>query len=476
MTRLLLLLLAAPVRAAPDPALLRAACEGPGLLVQVPGEDAGEFKGLFGEPETRESVRERPGRGETRDAGGGRETTRESGRPKKVLHLRARGKDKEKAAAECRKSFPEFLRRRRSAGAVVAPSIEGELGEAERARLFAVLARAEPLSQLGKLRAEDVQRQSRLSRSLFDGEQDRPVAAARADALITQAELKLARQTVERAHAAARQGAIHRENLRRQAAGETQLGPGEFVPAHHAWVGPAAPSAAVPAGPSPAPGTGPSSVGTVPLADVPAPNPARGGSIIADVRAALSQLGVNIMGRELWRPRYGHNAPAHRPTRITVHHSAGSPSHTDQNTLQQIQAWENLHVSKGFGRMGYHWVINQRGNIVEGQPTELIGSHTAYANNGNVGICLTGNFDNQQPTQAMIDSLVGVGAYVAARYGMDTSSPNFLHGHQRYQRKSCPGNNVMRILHGLIRPEIVARAANAPRSGLQVAAVIRAGS
>ena len=181
----------------------------------------------------------------------------------------------------------------------------------------------------------------------------------------------------------------------------------------------------------------------------PAPIPTSGvsrGSILEDVKAALSGLGVTVLGRGAWGARYGADAPQHTPMKMTVHHSAGSPSHTDANVLSQIGGWEKDHMKRGFGRMGYHWVINGLGSVVEGTGTQLVGSHTRANNAGNVGICLAGNFDKQEPTDKMLASLVGLMAYVGARYDMDTRSPDFVRGHEHYVEKSCPGDHVMNKL------------------------------
>ncbi|UPT75338.1 MAG: peptidoglycan recognition protein family protein [Elusimicrobiota bacterium] len=321
-----------------------------------------------------------------------------------------------------------------------------------------MLARSSPLLPLKNLSAKAVTEQQGMSKRLFDG------VALSGDNLaesVGRAQQRLDRRAADAAKQATMIADIHlRDQLReRQRLAGESLSPDlrhdpDFRAAARAYTPPPAPSRPERGASRTEPaytGPEPSVLRNLSLVDVPPPTavPAGGvsrGSIVDDVKAALTNLGVNVMGRSSWRPRYGHDAEAHTPMKVTVHHSAGSPSHSDANVLGQIAGWEKDHVKKGFGRMGYHWVINSLGTVVEGQGMELVGSHTRNNNRGNIGICLAGNYDKQAPSEKMIASLVGLTAYVGARYSMDTGSPDFVRGHEHYVRKSCPGNNVMSML------------------------------
>jgi hypothetical protein len=436
---------AAPVLRPASEALLAAACDTKGgLLLRAPDGPADAPESLFGPAEPPAEA------APAGDAAGGEKT---AAKPK-VLHLKARGKDAKKAKKDCRRDFKEYYSRNRDLRAAVAPEVAGEMRPADRERLLTVLTRSSPLQPLRSMSARSISDQRSMSRRLFDGNtaikpEDLPGA-------LTKAEQTLDRRAADAAKQATMIGSIHlrdQERARQQLAGQP-LSPDlrqdpEFRQAARAYTPPPSIPPRRSAHEEPQmTGPEPSALKNLSLVDVPAPSPVptagiSRGSILADVKAALSGLGVSVMGREAWRARFGADAPQHTPMRMTVHHSAGSPSHTDMNMLSQIGGWEKDHIKRGFGLMGYHWVINSLGSVAEGTGTELVGSHTRANNRGNVGVCLAGNFDKQEPTDKMLASLVGLLAYVGARYSMDTGSPDFVRGHEHYVRKACPGNHVM---------------------------------
>ena len=463
LTALLSLLLASAVRAgdvnpaaavkpAPKPAseaLLAAACDTKGgLLLRASDGPADQPESLFGPAE----------KADEGAAAGGDKAGGDKPAPKpKVLHVKARGKDSKKAKKDCRDNFKEYYSRNGDLKAAVAPEVAGEMSQGDRERLLTVLSRSSPLQPLKSMSAKNISEQKSMSRRLFDG--SGAIKLEDLSGALTKAETTLDRRAADAAKQATAVARIHRRDQERslqQLAGQP-LSPDlrndpELRAAAQAYTPPpsmgprrAAKEEPLMTGPEP------SVLKNLSLVDVPAPAPVptsgiSRGSILSDVKAALSGLGVAVMGRDRWRARYGADAPQHTPMKMTVHHSAGSPSHTDANVLGQIQGWENDHMKRGFGRMGYHWVINGLGSVVEGTGTELVGSHTLANNRGNVGICLAGNFDKQEPTDKMLASLVGLMSYVGARYDMDTRSPDFVRGHEHYVRKACPGNHVMNKL------------------------------
>ncbi|MEQ1919311.1 MAG: peptidoglycan recognition family protein, partial [Elusimicrobiota bacterium] len=450
-----------PVPRPASEALLAAACDTKGgLLLRAPDGPEAAPESLFGPAEPADA-----GAGAGSDApaaadaaGDGSAVVGDKPAPKpKVLHLKARGKDPKKAKKECRDNFKEYYSRHGDLSAAVAPDVSGEMSQADRERLLTVLARSSPLLPLKSMSAKSISDQKAMSRNLFDGSST--IKPEEFSGVLAKAEKTLDRRAAQMAERATRIGLIHKndqENAARKLAGQPLLpdlrrAP-EFLEAAKAYTAPpsfgprrAATEEPLMTGPEP------SVLKNLSLVDVPEPSPvptsgSSRGSILSDVKAALSGLGVAVLGRDRWRARYGADAPQHTPMKMTVHHSAGSPSHTDANVLGQISGWENDHIKRGFGRMGYHWVINGLGSVVEGTGTELVGSHTLANNRGNVGICLAGNFDKQEPTDKMLASLVGLMSYVGARYSMDTGSPDFVRGHEHYVRKACPGNHVMNKL------------------------------
>lgn len=90
---------------------------------------------------------------------------------------------------------------------------------------------------------------------------------------------------------------------------------------------------------------------------------------------------------------------------ITVHCSATPP--TSNIGVSDITRW---HRSRGFLKIGYHYVIRRDGTVEKGRADTEVGAHVQWHNRGNLGICLVGGVnDNQEPdnnfTQEQMESL-----------------------------------------------------------------------
>jgi len=69
---------------------------------------------------------------------------------------------------------------------------------------------------------------------------------------------------------------------------------------------------------------------------------------------------------------------------IVIHHSA-SPRST---TPEQIEGW---HLDRGFSGIGYHFIIDEKGEVHRGRPIGMVGAHVKGRNTGTIGICITGD-------------------------------------------------------------------------------------
>ncbi len=114
--------------------------------------------------------------------------------------------------------------------------------------------------------------------------------------------------------------------------------------------------------------------------------------------------------------------------KIIVHHSAtssGSPA-----------SYANYHISKGWPGIGYHFVIQKNGEVFQTNDLERISYHTTGQNANSIGICLTGNFDVEQPTPQQMNSLKALIINLESQLGN-----LYVHGHNEFSSKTCPGNN-----------------------------------
>lgn len=125
-----------------------------------------------------------------------------------------------------------------------------------------------------------------------------------------------------------------------------------------------------------------------------------------------SSKSIDDPARFVWEPCY------HPVSRIVVHHTATTNNPSDpQAAIRSIYLYHTY--SRGWGDIGYNYLIDQYGNIYEGKAggDEVFGYH-AYteANAMSIGISLLGNFTSVNPTSAAQNSLIMLLAEKAALY------------------------------------------------------------
>lgn len=131
-------------------------------------------------------------------------------------------------------------------------------------------------------------------------------------------------------------------------------------------------------------------------------------------------------------------------TDITVHHSASGTNQT---------AWDfaNYHIkNKGWAGIGYHFVINPKGEIFQTNELYTLSYHNGFNNIKAIGVCMVGNFEYYQPTEPQKDSLIWLSKYLKNKI----PSIYRLIGHKEYAgQTACPGKytnlNSLRLKTGL---------------------------
>lgn len=123
-------------------------------------------------------------------------------------------------------------------------------------------------------------------------------------------------------------------------------------------------------------------------------------------------------------------------SQIVVHHSASST-----HMAADFARW---HVEdRGWPGMGYHFAIEKDGSIVMGNPLTNISYHTSGENTKSVGIVLSGNFNNEQPTPEQLESLDKLIAYLR----QELPQPLEVYGHRDFKATSCPGANLYPLIN-----------------------------
>lgn len=168
-------------------------------------------------------------------------------------------------------------------------------------------------------------------------------------------------------------------------------------------------------------------------------------------------------------------------TEIIIHCSATKPGWRDgssaQKKVDEIRQW---HLTLGWHDIGYHYLIDRDGEIVEGRPVEKTGAHVKGHNIGTIGICLFGghgssandkfedNFteDQEQSLKRLILSLRN-------RFPSITK----ISGHNQYASRACPGFYVPNWVAQEMRPPVRSQKRTSPtQSRTMQASVVAAGS
>ncbi len=141
--------------------------------------------------------------------------------------------------------------------------------------------------------------------------------------------------------------------------------------------------------------------------------------------------------------------------RVTIHHSAllfGDPRPpTCATQIRQIQR-EHMR-SRGYGDIGYHFLIDPSGRIWQGRELRYQGAHASGNNNvGNVGICLLGNFvrgrGGQAPTTAQVQTMRRLVGDLMLRYRF---GPDGIYCHSDFKVTECPGALMEPVVAQMVR-------------------------
>jgi hypothetical protein len=155
---------------------------------------------------------------------------------------------------------------------------------------------------------------------------------------------------------------------------------------------------------------------------------------------------------EAWATR---EAVYRQPTHFVIHHTVTSNNPKDPAYI--VRAIYQYHaLSRGWGDIGYNFLIDRQGNIYEGRKggDGVVGVHAGDYNYGSIGIALMGDYRTVEMTPAMKEALVSLMAWEADRFGINPlESSFFVHrdfpnvvGHRDLWSTVCPGDKVYNAL------------------------------
>lgn len=122
---------------------------------------------------------------------------------------------------------------------------------------------------------------------------------------------------------------------------------------------------------------------------------------------------------------------------LIVHHTAS----TRDLTVAEIHA---EHLNLGWLGFGYHYYIRKDGKVYRGRQEKFSGSHCEGYNAYSLGICLSGNFEVEEPTSEQLDSLRQLIKDLKTKYPKAT-----VHSHSDFNATACCGKNLRNRLSEL---------------------------
>lgn len=111
---------------------------------------------------------------------------------------------------------------------------------------------------------------------------------------------------------------------------------------------------------------------------------------------------------------------------IVLHHADAKHC-----TIYNVHNW---HLANGWTGCGYHYFVNKRGEVYQGRPDDVIGSHAKGYNSTSIGICFEGDFEKEVPTQEQINTGLELVNYLKQKYNVKK-----VKGHGELMSTSCPG-------------------------------------
>lgn len=128
---------------------------------------------------------------------------------------------------------------------------------------------------------------------------------------------------------------------------------------------------------------------------------------------------------------------------ITVHHSVYSSSSDSLSaSIDSVRRIQREHIQgQAYADIGYHYLIDRAGRVIEGRELRWQGAHAGGNNNvGNVGICLLGNFEVEKPTAAAIQSLDRLVYELQSKLNIPRRN---VRPHKAWKETACPGQHLM---------------------------------
>lgn len=133
----------------------------------------------------------------------------------------------------------------------------------------------------------------------------------------------------------------------------------------------------------------------------------------------------------------------HRITTMTLHHSAVRHERAAE-APGRMRGHQRHHLAQGWPDVAYHYGVDLAGNVYELRDVGLAGdTFTEYDPAGHFLVVCEGDYDQQRPTEAMLQAVAGLFAHASRRFDVPVDA---IAGHRDRARTRCPGDGLIAAL------------------------------
>lgn len=165
--------------------------------------------------------------------------------------------------------------------------------------------------------------------------------------------------------------------------------------------------------------------------------------------------GLTVIARDSWTrtgPTRSKVNAMNGISKLTIHHEGWTAiNFTDESTTAaRIEKIRQYHTGpdRGWGDIGYHYIVDRAGRVWEGRPVQYQGAHVSQNNEHNVGILVLGNFDKQAPSNAQLKVLYDAVSVLSKQHSIKSA---MVRSHQEITSTECPGKNMQNQMNGIRR-------------------------
>ena len=131
---------------------------------------------------------------------------------------------------------------------------------------------------------------------------------------------------------------------------------------------------------------------------------------------------------------------------IIIHCTDTTPNWwADKSAQEKVDEVRRWHLDRGWSDIGYHYLIDRNGEVIEGRPVEKTGAHVKGHNTGTIGVSLFGGHGSSAGDK-FEDNFTEDQEQSLKRLIVDLTNrfPDIrkITGHNQYAAKACPGFSV----------------------------------